>query len=410
MEEKLFQQLNELISKHTNMHVDIVVPDPDDAATLESWNKLRKTITESVHNVDELLANMRKELDSFDESTSIFAREITSLALKTKNLLVTLSITPDEERFFENFNTDDSIDPTSVVGWDQNTKALSLPIETELLVNNRVSEVKITHAPDTNTIRRNLGHLSGHAEDNSDNLPVVSPDDRLNLNQDPNVLLDPTPHNIVEVEQVILLTGGQNQGPYGITGTGVVENILTRTYSPTPQQHLAIPSPEQVVWSRPTRSPEFPSEFPVTIQVRFSAPININKTLLVQQSLDGTLGRLKKVSLTLESGRTKVIQSFSDSSDKMGNIFSTERIIAIQWELIKTYNARSPISFQHWVGEVPEGAEPRHLFVETAFVEQDFPSLDPDYQLAVLEKILNAGSPLEELDPPLPPWLQQWLQ
>jgi len=387
-EKQLSEELDNLFSKYSSDSVNIIVPDPDDAATVESWNNLRQSIGSSLRDADTRLVAIRQTMDSFDENTSVQEREISNIVQKTKQLLTTSSLNPDEERFFENFNTSDSIQAGSVVGWDAFTKALSLPIETELTINDKISDVKIVFKEDTNEWRRNLGQLAGHVEDNQGNISILEPDDKQNLNTDTMTLLDPAPYNALEVEQVVLFK----------TGVNSTNDYLISKYNPSPINTVAIPIAEQVAYSRPpvaTGIEQLP--YKVVVQAVFKNPTNINKSLLIQQPINGQLAKLNKLSVTLENGTTRSIQEYQISTENMGNIFTTFKVKSIQWELIQTFVEKTPISFQHWVSDTPLEFKQRarHLFVESALLHQKFPSLDPDYQLAILEKILDAGKPID---------------
>ena len=93
----------------------------------------------------------------------------------------------------------------------------------------------------------------------------------------------------------------------------------------------------------------------------------------------------------------------------MGNAFSTQKIKGIRWELIQTHSARSPLSMQHWVANVPLNLNERarHLFVDSALLNQKN-SLDGLTELRIDEKILNAGKPIRVLsDNELPPWARK---
>jgi len=414
-EQRLYEDLESIFQKNISEQVKIIVPELDDAASVQTWNDLRSSLTGSVHAVDSMLVALRKKLDTFDENSNTYAKEITVFVQRALELLVTTTVSPDEERFLERFQSDESFDPSSNIGWDKYTKALSLPIEQELPMNASISAINIDFGIDTTSVRRNLGHLAGHVEQNADNFSILEPDDRINLNTNPNVLLDPTSHNTVEVEQVILLkdryTSDQPEGDTERSSDGVnfTGKYIVDKYSPAPFRTTPIPISETILWSRPPiESVSGPHK--VTISARFNTPVNINKIILIQQPINGILARLDKVSVSLPNGRVKEIQTFPESKDIMGNVFSEGKITGIKWELTQTYNVRSPISFQHWVADIPLGVEQhaRHLFVESALVHQQFPTLDKDYQLAIMEKILGAGEPINELsDNQLPPWARR---
>jgi len=403
-EQNLHEELERIFLEHSSVDINIIVPDPNDTATLKSWNDLKGTLTGSINRTDAILSELRNDLDTFDTNSSTYNRQISTFVQQAKELLITSTLNPDEERFFENFSTQDNIHADSVMGWDENTKALSLPIEVELSMHNSVSNINIEFGADSNDIRRNLGHLAGHVEANEGNLSILEPDDRQNFNNNPNVLLDHSKHNILEVEQVILLRDTQNIPGINSTGEYLIEN-----YNPTPFRTLPIPVPETVLWSRPSRA-SYDRPQKVTINVTFSSAININKTILTQQPINGELARIDKVSVTLENGVNESIQEYPTQVDKSGNIFSTLKVKSIRWEITQTSNQRSPMSFQHWVSTAPLDIDqhPRHLFIDSAIIHQEYPALDRDFQLAILEKVLNAGAPIDELrDNQLPPWARR---
>jgi len=115
-EQRLYEDLESIFQKNISEQVKIIVPELDDAASVQTWNDLRSSLTGSVHAVDSMLVALRKKLDTFDENSNTYAKEITVFVQRALELLVTTTVSPDEERFLERFQSDESFDPSSNIG------------------------------------------------------------------------------------------------------------------------------------------------------------------------------------------------------------------------------------------------------------------------------------------------------